>query len=75
VIYFLTFYLIGCIYDQFITTYSSFNSKGQLLINRRWVDVQNGGTMATFDPTIEAEITQVAKASLGDADNVVKAIT
>ena len=42
-------------------------AKGQLLINGKWRDSSNGEMMATTDPTTEAEITQVAKATPEDA--------
>src|SRR6266700_786971 len=46
---------------------------GQLLINGRWRDASDGGTMPTFDPTTEEKITDVAKATPADADEAVKA--
>jgi acyl-CoA reductase-like NAD-dependent aldehyde dehydrogenase len=46
---------------------------GQLLINGQWRDSETGETMPTTDPTIEAVITQVAKATSADADAAVKA--
>ena len=46
---------------------------GQLLINGKWRDAESGETMPTFDPTTEAEITQVARATAGDASAAVDA--
>jgi aldehyde dehydrogenase (NAD+) len=46
---------------------------GQLLIDGRWQASQDGATMATTDPTTEAVITQVAKATPGDANRAVQA--
>jgi aldehyde dehydrogenase (NAD+) len=46
---------------------------GQLLINGQWRDSETGETMPTTDPTIEAVITHVAKATSADADAAVKA--
>jgi aldehyde dehydrogenase (NAD+) len=48
-------------------------ARGQLLINGQWRDSETGETMPTTDPTIEAVITQVAKATSADADAAVKA--
>jgi aldehyde dehydrogenase (NAD+) len=48
-------------------------SRGQLLINGRWRDAADGATMATFDPTTEEKITEVAKASPAEADEAVQA--
>jgi aldehyde dehydrogenase (NAD+) len=42
--------------------------KGQLLIGGKWVDAQAGETMDVLDPTTEAVITQVQKASAVDAN-------
>jgi len=42
-------------------------ARGQLLIDGRWRDAQNGATMTTSDPTTEEVITEVAKASPSDA--------
>jgi len=47
--------------------------KGQLLIKGRWRDASTGDTMPTSDPTTEEKITSVAKASLSDADEAVRA--
>lgn len=46
--------------------------KGQLLIDGRWRDAADGGTMPTIDPTTEAVITQVAKATPADAEAAVE---
>jgi aldehyde dehydrogenase (NAD+) len=48
-------------------------ARGQLLINGQWRDAADGATVATFDPTTEAEITTVAKAAPGDANAAVDA--
>jgi hypothetical protein len=48
-------------------------ARGQLLINGQWRDSETGETMPTTGPTIEAVITQVAKATSADADAAVKA--
>jgi len=48
-------------------------AKGQLLINGKWRDSSNGEMMTTTDPTTEAEITQVAKATPEDAQAAVDA--
>jgi hypothetical protein len=42
-------------------------AKGQLLIGGRWRDSSSGETMTTTDPTTEAAITTVAKATPEDA--------
>jgi aldehyde dehydrogenase (NAD+) len=46
---------------------------GQLLIGGAWRDAADGATMTTSDPTTEAPITTVAKASAVDADAAVQA--
>jgi aldehyde dehydrogenase (NAD+) len=46
---------------------------GQLLINGRWVDGSSGETMAVTDPTTEAEVTRVQKASPADAGAAIDA--
>jgi aldehyde dehydrogenase (NAD+) len=48
-------------------------ARGQLLINGRWRDSESGETMPNFDPTTEAETTQVAKGTPQDADAAVQA--
>jgi aldehyde dehydrogenase (NAD+) len=48
-------------------------AQGQLLINGKWRDAQDGATMPTTDPTTEAVITQVAKATPADAEAAVQA--
>jgi aldehyde dehydrogenase (NAD+) len=48
-------------------------ARGQLLINGRWLDSYSGETMPNFDPTTEAETTQVAKGAPEDADAAVHA--
>ena len=47
--------------------------RGQLLINGRWRDSSSGETMSTTDPTTEAPITTVAKASAEDAQAAIDA--
>jgi aldehyde dehydrogenase (NAD+) len=47
--------------------------KGQLLIDGRWRDSADGATMPTIDPTTEAIITHVAKATPADAEAAVQA--
>ena len=47
--------------------------KGQLLINGQWRDAADGATMPTTDPTTEAVITTVAKATPDDARAAVAA--
>jgi aldehyde dehydrogenase (NAD+) len=47
--------------------------KGQLLIDGKWIDASDGATMTTTDPTTEAPITQVAKATPQDAQAAVQA--
>src|SRR5262249_48734484 len=47
--------------------------RGQLLIDGRWRDSETGETMPNFDPTTEAETTQVAKGTPGDADAAIRA--
>lgn len=47
--------------------------RGQLLIDGRWRDASDGATMPTIDPTTEAVITEVAKASPADAEAAVNA--
>jgi len=46
---------------------------GQLLINGRWRAATDGATMATFDPTTEERITDVAQATPAYADEAVQA--
>jgi aldehyde dehydrogenase (NAD+) len=46
---------------------------GQLLINGTWRDSESGETMPNFDPTTEAETTQVAKGTPEDAEAAVQA--
>lgn len=46
---------------------------GQLMIDGRWRDAENGDTMTTSDPTTEEVITRVAKGSPGDIDEAVHA--
>ena len=46
---------------------------GQLLINGRWVDSVAGETMVVTDPTTEATITRVQKASAQDAERAIDA--
>jgi aldehyde dehydrogenase (NAD+) len=46
---------------------------GRLLIDGCWRDASDGATMATFDPTTEAKITDVAKATATDAGAAVEA--
>jgi aldehyde dehydrogenase (NAD+) len=45
--------------------------RGRLLINGKWRDASDGGTMATVDPTTEEVITSVAKATPRDAEQAV----
>ena len=47
--------------------------RGQLLIGGRWRDASDGATMASFDPTTETKITDVAKGSPADVDEAVRA--
>ncbi len=47
--------------------------RGQLLIDGKWRDSSNGETMPNYDPTTEAETTQVAKGTPKDVDDAVKA--
>ena len=47
--------------------------RGQLLIDGVWRDAADGATMPTFDPTTEAKITDVARATPEDADAAAKA--
>ncbi|MGA7829532.1 MAG: aldehyde dehydrogenase family protein [Terracidiphilus sp.] len=47
--------------------------KGQLLIDGQWRDSADGATMLTTDPTTEAVITQVARATPADAEAAVLA--
>lgn len=47
--------------------------KGQLLIGGKWRDSSDGATMTSIDPTTEAPITQVAKATPQDAEEAVQA--
>ena len=47
--------------------------KGQLLIDGRWRDASDGATMPTTDPTTEAVITEVARATPADAEAAVQA--
>lgn len=44
---------------------------GQLLIGGQWVSGISGETMEVTDPTTEAPITQVQKASVGDAERAI----
>jgi aldehyde dehydrogenase (NAD+) len=46
---------------------------GQLLIDGKWRDSESGETMPNFDPTTEAETTQVSKGTPKDADAAVQA--
>ncbi|MBC8165159.1 MAG: aldehyde dehydrogenase family protein [Bryobacteraceae bacterium] len=46
--------------------------KGQLLIGGKWRDSSDGATMTSIDPTTEAVITQVAKATPQDAEEAVQ---
>jgi aldehyde dehydrogenase (NAD+) len=46
---------------------------GQLLIGGKWVDAEAGETMDVTDPTTEASITQVQKASAADAERAIDA--
>ena len=48
-------------------------ARGQLLINGQWRDAGDGATMTTTDPTTEAPITTVAKASASDAREAIDA--
>src|SRR5208282_3934200 len=48
-------------------------ARGQLLIDGRWRDAQDGATMTTSDPTTEEVITEVAKAAAADAALAVEA--
>ncbi|HEY0759227.1 MAG TPA: aldehyde dehydrogenase family protein [Acidisarcina sp.] len=48
-------------------------AKGQLLIEGRWRDSSSGETMTTVDPTTEAPITTVAKATPEDAIDAIDA--
>jgi aldehyde dehydrogenase (NAD+) len=48
---------------------------GRLLIGGTWRDAADGATMTTVDPTTEAEITTIARASAADADSAVAAAT
>ena len=48
-------------------------AKGQLLIRGRWRDSSSGETMTTTDPTTEAAITTVAKATPEDAQAAIDA--
>jgi aldehyde dehydrogenase (NAD+) len=48
-------------------------AKGQLLINGKWRDSSSGELTTTTDPTTEAAITQVAKATPEDAQAAVDA--
>ncbi len=45
--------------------------RGQLLIGGRWRDAEDGATLTTSDPTTEAVITEVAKATAADANAAV----
>jgi aldehyde dehydrogenase (NAD+) len=47
--------------------------RGQLMIDGMWRDSESGETMPNFDPTTEAETTQVAKGTAKDADDAVQA--
>jgi aldehyde dehydrogenase (NAD+) len=46
---------------------------GQLLIDGKWRDAERSEMTPNFDPTTEAETTQVAKGTPKDADDAVKA--
>lgn len=46
-------------------------AQGQLFINGKWQDSISGETMPTTDPTTEAVITQIAKATIDDANRAV----
>jgi aldehyde dehydrogenase (NAD+) len=48
-------------------------AKGQLLIDGKWRDSSSGETMTTTDPTTEAPITTVAKATPEDAQAAIDA--
>jgi aldehyde dehydrogenase (NAD+) len=48
-------------------------AKGQLLIGGKWRDSSSGETMTTIDPTTEAPITTVAKATVQDAQAAIDA--
>jgi aldehyde dehydrogenase (NAD+) len=48
-------------------------AEGQLLINGKWRDAQTGEKLPVFDPTTEAQINSVARASLEDVDAAVTA--
>ncbi len=48
-------------------------AKGQLLINSKWQNSSSGETMPTTDPTTEAVITDIAKATVEDANSAVDA--
>ena len=45
--------------------------RGQLLIDGRWRDAEDSATLTTSDPTTEAVITEVAKATAADANAAV----
>ena len=47
--------------------------RGQLLINGKWSDSESGEMMPNFDPTTEAQTTQVAKGTPKDAEAAVAA--
>ena len=47
--------------------------QGQLLINHQWCDAADGATMPIIDPTTEAVITDVAKATIADVNAAVEA--
>ena len=47
--------------------------RGKLLINGKWQEAADGGTMPTVDPTTEDVITLVAKATPQDAEEAIKA--
>ena len=47
--------------------------QGQLLINHQWRDAADGATMPIIDPTTEAVITDVAKATIADVNAAVEA--
>jgi aldehyde dehydrogenase (NAD+) len=47
--------------------------KGRLLIGGQWREASDGGEMDTIDPTTEAPITSVARATAADAEAAVRA--
>ncbi len=48
-------------------------ARGQLLIDGQWRDSQSGESVPNFDPTTEAETTQIAKGTSADANAAVRA--